>query len=1494
MRKTFKWIGRVLLGVVGFVVVAVGVALIVLHTDWGREQIRKRVEASLDDTFVGGAKIGRIDGSAFTDLIVRDLVINGPDLKPAITVKTLRVHVALIPLLSHHVNINKLIADDVEVLLKREATGDLEIKHLLKPKPKSESLWNLNFARIEIHRGHLMFDTGKEEIDLDNLQLDAHAQVPHVGPTALGAMLTGTWRQKGVLLSVAGVVQIGPDATAIPSVLVQLGKVQVAAAGVQIPKSSADPYVGSVSIIAPADQVEALFPGVKLPADIAVAIQASGSGHATQLSFGGSLGGAPVRGFARADLTTKAASGFVIGDELDLGKLSNDKITGIGGGLVAFDIVQGAKDKLPTAHAMITTWGEFQGTPRSEAVIALDTEGDRIRAIVGASSVHGFRGAVGAEVRRNGNALTLDRGIVIASTRDAATATGGRAPIHGTLSANLSASGALSPEPNLAIAGHVDGGHLRMNDISAASLHFRIDATNLPEHPVGSARVEVTDLIRQDVEITKLTLAAGNRPDGKLQVSLRSQPKHAPTRVDVDALVTPGDTVVVDLQRHIVRAAGGELWTGTTGKLVVAPNRIELTHLVSTSADGKLALDGSYVRAGNRTGDLDARLEGGLELSNVSTDYRGRIDSTVDVHRRAGKFSGVIVTKARNLSSDESLVTLDIDGKVDARGGQLLADVKASSGRIGTAQFALDVAAPQDITKAAQWRRLGREAIRNADIKLHDIDLGALGDITDMQQRMRGKIDGEIKITQTTLGGLIQARGVHTPQMKDAGAIDAELRLAQNPKDDDEIMATLNGAFDGLGRVQAEARFYTPERLFDPAAWNAQGMNAFHGGSVRTDQIAFEPGTLERFGIVTNLRGKVALQANLDKGMQSSSFTIDAHDLRGGPLAEPIAIHFDVETDNKSTRGMMFVRTNDNKITLLHLRTNTPVTMTELRADPKAMMDAELHGTIDIPQVPATALLHTIGTGQVTGGVVDGHIDIGGTIGKPTAVATIFARNVTVPPGAGGKTVQVMKELRLDASWDGAAGKLAIKGIENNGGTLNVTADARLDSLKEATAKIQASKLDIAPLVAFMPGPAGGLGGQLDADLTVRGIDPTTADIAGTLAVREGRLPIAPEVGTLFHGDLKVNVVNHIVDLKMKGKLGSGDIELVANAPLDGYSPKSGNATLTLRQVKLIGTTEPVISAIVTADLARVEDQWKATISVDKAVVKVPDEKGTKLAPAGAPNDLVYGGQARTTYDPTQVSSTGETGAHGADVHRKMQDPHPGAVADIVIKNAYVESKEVRGLVNGKLQVQVGTELSVTGDISLERGDLDLFDRRYNVERAMLHWDGSNDPLVDVRITYDFPDVTTVTEIHGRLSQPQLQLMSNPAIYSQAQLLGFLLGGEPGGDPRNAPSASDKVSGAGASFIANKIGGYVKNALPVSVDVLRYEAASATSSAAVTVGTWITRTLFFAYRQHLAARPDENTGEGEIEYWIRRRLVLETVIGDRGKDGADLLWRRRW
>jgi len=218
----------------------------------------------------------------------------------------------------------------------------------------------------------------------------------------------------------------------------------------------------------------------------------------------------------------------------------------------------------------------------------------------------------------------------------------------------------------------------------------------------------------------------------------------------------------------------------------------------------------------------------------------------------------------------------------------------------------------------------------------------------------------------------------------------------------------------------------------------------------------------------------------------------------------------------------------------------------------------------------------------------------------------------------------------------------------------------------------------------------------------------------------------------------------------------------------------------------------------------------------------------------------------------------------------------------------------MRTLIKGRVTLTAdATSVGVTGNIEADRGTVTLFGRRYDVERAGVRFDGTTDPLLDIRISHDFPEVTTYTTVRGRLSNPELVMSSDPGIYSQGQLLGFLLGGEPSGDPSGA-NARDKATAVGTSFVANQLGGYVKKALPIDIDVLRYEAATASSSAAVLVGTWVTRSLFVAFRQHLEARVDENRSEGEVEYWLSRRVSVEAVAGDRGVNGVDLLWRKRY
>jgi hypothetical protein len=1040
----------------------------------------------------------------------------------------------------------------------------------------------------------------------------------------------------------------------------------------------------------------------------------------------------------------------------------------------------------------------------------------------------------------------------------------------------------------------------------------------VPSHPVGSGRVELFDVQRGETQFAKLIIAAGNRPDGKLQISVRSQPKPAPWRVDLDALVTTGETIVVDIQRHFVRAAGGSTWRGDTGRITITPRQVTVADIKSTSGKGVITADATYMRAGRTKGDLTARLDAQVELGNLVKAHKGNVEAHVDIKRTNNRFTGLVLAHGTGVSLDPTTpITFNGDLKLEARDKQLLVNADVMTAKSGSAKLAVDVDAPKDITNIRAWRMLNRDVIRNAELTLKGVKLDDVAKLAHTQPMM-GTVDGTLQLSPVKAGGSIAIRGVQTQQTKDLGTINADLKLSQASVDDLKMSltaklvpnATAVAARDvtqeGKARLLVEAAFRTPAHIFDSRSWQRLGHMAFRGGKVRAERLAFQPGTLERLGIVTALRGELALGVDLEPGLHEVRYSINVHDLRGGLFAKPIQVAIVGAVDQQSTRANADVRAEG--VTLVHFSTDIPVSIDEWREDPKAAKQAKLTGTAKIDHVPARALMTVIGTSQVQSGTLDGTVELGGTVGKPTIDAKLLAKDVTVP-NEGTRQVQQIKTLTIAAKWDGDAGNVAIDGDQSGGGKLKIRASGSPADLDKVNASVFAKKVDIAPLVAFMPGPAGGLGGRMDANFALRGANPRTAELAGSLWISEGRIPIAPAVGTLFKGDVRIDVKNHEFGFKLRGKLGRGDITIAANAPLDGVTPKNGKLRLTLHKVQLIGTTEPVLTGVVDADLARIGDTWRSNIRITKMHVKVPKEKGTKLAKAGTPKDLVYGGEKihhgkNQGKDVPQGIVKDQTGpadfkapsqVEGPPVHRKLPTD-PAIVAYVQMKNIFVESEEVRGLLGGRLKLSVANnqEVGIVGNISLSRAVLDLFSRRYQVDRAALHFDGSPDPVLDVRITHDFPEVTTITEVRGRMSKPQLYLSSEPGRYSQAELLGFLLGGEPGGDPEMAPSASQRVAGAGASFVGNKIGGYVKKSLPVDVDVLRYEAATSTSSAAVTVGTWITDTLFLAYRRHLENRPDENAGEGEVEYWIKRRLVIEAVAGDRGVNGADLLWRRRW
>lgn len=1419
MRRVWRWIRRIVLATAVLVVIAIAIVVIGLHTAFGRELVRARIEAKLAEVVVGGAHLGAVEGSPFGTLVLRDLVLDGPDGLPAITVPRISLELGLLPLLARHARIDDLVIDDAEVIVKRDAEGGFQLAHLLRPAPKSG--WSVELAAFAIHRARVTADAGAEVIHLEGLELLGAARVPAAGPIDATIQIRGAWRERAMAVALDAVVRAESGVLSVPQVIATVGGVTVVGAGVRIATVPSDTPVlaGTVIVRAPA-AAESQLPGaLQLPADVAFAatVHAHDPGVAstrsTPISVIGQLGPTPIRALLAVDVAERELRGVVASPSLDLTTLTGGRVRGAAGGLVMFEARLGAAGQLPSARGVLMATGEVEGIPSAHAAIAFVTDGEHAGAVLGLRN-DALTLALSADVTRAGSAVSLDRATLRASSSDPSRATGARAALRGAVEVELSAHGTLLPAPALAVAGKVHGRAIRMAGVSVASLDLALAASGLPGAPHGRAALDLRGVTRGKLALGALAVTAADRADGRIQVSVRSRPVQRPWLIDLDALVTlpsargaRADTYVIDVQRHHVRAGEGSDWQGTGGRLELGPQRLVITGLRSASAGASLALAGSYVHAG-----------------------RGA--------------------------------------------GALVIDASAASETLGAARLLLDLAAPAHPTRLAAWTQLAQSAIRSGQLTLERADLARVAALAGRPGEVSGRLEGTLVLSATKVIGSLQLRDGQLPAVRGASGVSADVAISQPAPGELSAKLTANVGPD-LATLEALARLRLPARLFDPHAWRQLGRAALLGASVRVAAVEFDPAVLARLGLSAELRGKISLAAELTEQARTAQVSVEVTQLRGGAIVQPIDLRLAATLDERELHAALAA--SSRGVTLAAVEGTASVSRAELWRDPGAVLRAPLALTGQLPRAQAAALLAVFGRSEIVGGTIEGTLEVAGTVARPTGAAHLIATQLAVPPGPANRPIKMLDRITIDASWDGARAKVALDGVER-AGSLKVAADLDPQALRAGTLTISAKAFDLAPLLAFAPGAAAGGAGRLDANLTIVGLDPGTAQVAGELHLQGARLPIAPSVGTLRRASVDVVIGARSMTIAAKGRLGSGDLALASTLALEGARPTGGEATLTLRKVSPIGTVEPVIDADVTAKLERRGDQWFADVVVRNGHVVVPSARGEKLKPVGAPTDMVLESGEQITRRPM----------------KKQVPQHAAVTAKITLDATSIDSEEVRSIVKGSVTVTADLEaIGVVGRVEADRGEVDLFGRRYQVERAAVNFDGSIDPLLDLRITHDFADVTTVTNVRGRLSKPELQMSSDPGTYSQGQLLGFLLGGEPTGDPSTS-GARDQVTGVGASYIANKLGGFVRGALPIDLDVLRYEAATAVSSAAVTVGTWLSRSLFVAYRYRLDARPDENSGEGELEYWLSRRISVEGTVGDRGYDGVDVLWRKRY
>ena len=117
LRRALAWVAA---GVLALAAVAAGLVLLLTNTNWGREQLRRRVVAALAGTVHGRFRLGRLDGNLLTGATVHDVAITDSAGAPFFAADSAHVRYALGPFLSKKIILDSLTLYRPEVVLDRE------------------------------------------------------------------------------------------------------------------------------------------------------------------------------------------------------------------------------------------------------------------------------------------------------------------------------------------------------------------------------------------------------------------------------------------------------------------------------------------------------------------------------------------------------------------------------------------------------------------------------------------------------------------------------------------------------------------------------------------------------------------------------------------------------------------------------------------------------------------------------------------------------------------------------------------------------------------------------------------------------------------------------------------------------------------------------------------------------------------------------------------------------------------------------------------------------------------------------------------------------------------------------------------------------------------------------------------------------------------------------------------------------------------------------
>jgi translocation and assembly module TamB len=543
-------------------------------------------------------------------------------------------------------------------------------------------------------------------------------------------------------------------------------------------------------------------------------------------------------------------------------------------------------------------------------------------------------------------------------------------------------------------------------------------------------------------------------------------------------------------------------------------------------------------------------------------------------------------------------------------------------------------------------------------------------------------------------------------------------------------------------------------------------------------------------------------------------------------------------------------------------------------------------------------------------GSASGDVAIDGLHENARANASITVENLRIGRARYTKAT-------VDAQFDGKT--LAARAhVEQKDGVADATATAplawganlapSLDPAGAASAELHAKGFRAAILEPFVSSAVDTLDGLIDADARLSLAPGKKPEMAGAVALRDGRVDISA-LGEELHGVNAKATFSPDGTVKIENAVAygtTGKVTASAVARLDGTSLAEATANVDVKKGEAIpfavsGTNMGTAYGRVQLRAKTVAESRRTelTIGVPELHVLLPDAPPHSVQDLDPQPDTIHIGVMRAPHEFTVLEPTGEAAKKKSE---RTGGEAPASLA-IALELGDVEVRRGTDLavtLGGAPTLLVTDHVSMHGQIALKHGKLEVQGKSFHINKGTATFlDDPSNPEVSVSASWKAPDGTEiVADYVGPLKTGKVTLRADPPRPQNEIIALILFGTANGAQPTGyGQQQSDTATQAGTAVGAFAVGGLNKGIDKLTGMQITAKVDTGQANARPEVEVQISRSLSVELAFVLGTPPpgtNPDTTYATIDWRFVRNWSLATTVGNQGSTMADVLWRYRY